>query len=202
MINRYFSTIREKLADELLQPPTAIECREPDLIRNRRAEPPPLSEITGSQRSERKKVGLLKINKSTVPHHIPPKLIKLAGTAVIPTLVALFRFSIERGLIFSSWKTARLAPIYKKDDETNIGNYRPVSLLSVPGTLARLWSCRLTHSRTTHIFNLASDKQLAYRVRYSTELLLINLTDSWRRAVDSGMAVATVFIASKKKHLT
>ena len=144
MINRYFSTIREKLADELLQPPTAIECREPDLIRNRRAEPPPLSEITGSQRSERKKVGLLKINKSTVPDHIPPKLIKLAGTAVIPALVALFRFSIERGLIFSSWKTARLAPIYKKDDETNIGNYRPVSLLSVPGTLARLWSWRLT----------------------------------------------------------
>ena len=144
---------------------------------------------------------MLKINKSTVPDHIPPKLIKLAGTAVIPALVALFRFSIERGLIFSSWKTARLAPIYKKDDETNIGNYRPVSLLSVPGTLARLWSWRLTHSRTTHIFksnNLASEKQLAYRVRYSTELLLINLTDSRRRAVDSDMAVATVLIASKK----
>ena len=110
-----------------------------------------VSEITWSQRSERKKVELLKINKSTVPDHIPPKLIKLAGTAVIPALVALFRFSIERGLKFSSWKTARLAPIYKKDDETNIGNYRPVSLLSVPGTLARLWSQRLTHSRTTHL---------------------------------------------------
>ena len=147
-MNWYFSTIREKLADELLQPPTAIECREPDLIRNRRAKPPHLSEITGSQRSERKKVEVLKINKSTVPDHIPPKLIKLAETAVIPALVALFRFSIERGPIFSSWKTARLAPIYKKDDETNIGNYRPVSLLSVPGTLARLWSRRLTHSRT------------------------------------------------------
>ena len=39
---------------------------------------------------------------------------------------------------------------------------------------------------------------MAYRVRYSTELLLINLTDSRRRAVDSDMAVATVLIASKK----
>ena len=94
---------------------------------------------------------MLKINKSTVPDHIPPKLTKLAGTAVIPALVDLFRFSIERGLIFSSWKAARLAPIYKNDDETNIGNYRPVSLLSVPDTLARLWSRRLTHSRTTHL---------------------------------------------------
>ena len=172
-----------------------MECRKPDLIRNWRAEPPPLSEITGSQRSEKnKKVGLLKINKSTVPDHIPPKLIKLVGTAVIPALVVLFRFSIERGLIFSSCKTARLAPIYKKDDETNIGNYRP-SLSSV--SLA-LWQ---DYGVVQHVFksnNLASDKQLAHRVGYSTEVLLIHLTESWRRALDSGMAVAMAFIEFSK----
>ena len=141
---------------------------------------------------------MLKINKSTVPDHIPPKLIKLAGTAVIPALVALFRFSIERGLIFSSWKTARLGPIYKKDDETDIGNYLPVSLLSVPG---KIMESEINRTLVQHIFksnNLASDKQLAYRVGYSTELLLIHLTESWRRAADSGMAVAKAFIEFKK----
>ena len=146
-------------------------------LKHRRAEPPPLSEITVSQRSERKKVELLKINKSTVPDHIPPKLIKLAGTAVIPALLALFRFSIERGLIFSSWQTARIAPIYKKDDETDIGNHRPVSLLSVPG---KIMESEINRILLQHIFksnNLRSDKQLAYRVGYSTELLLIHLTE-------------------------
>ena len=54
-------------------------------------------------------------NKSTGPDHIPPKLIKLAGTAMVPAAVALSRFSIERGVRFSSWKNARLAPIFKKD---------------------------------------------------------------------------------------
>ena len=145
-----------------------------------------------------KKVELLKINRSTVPDHIPLKLIKLAGTAVISALVALFRFSIERGLIFSAWKTARLAPIYKKDDETDIGNYRPVSLLSVPG---KIMESEIHRTLVQHIFksnNLASDKQLAYHVGYSTELLLIHLTESWKRAVDSGMAVATAFIEFKK----
>ena len=44
-----------------------------------------------------KKVQLLKMNKSTGPDHIPPKLIKLAGTAIVSALVALFRLSIERG---------------------------------------------------------------------------------------------------------
>ena len=120
---------------------------------------------------------MLKINKSTVPDHIPPKLIKLAGTAVIPALVALYRFSIERGLIFSSWKTPGLAPIYKKDDETDIGNYLPVSLLSVPG---KIMESEINRILVQHIFksnNLRSDKQLAYRVGYSTELLLIHLTE-------------------------
>ena len=52
-----------------------------------------------------------------------------------------------------------------------------------------------------HIFksnNLASDKQWGYRVGYSTELLLIHVTESWRRVVDSGMAVAAAFVDFKK----
>ena len=117
---------------------------------------------------------MLKINKSTVPGHIPPKLIKPAGTAVIPALVALYRFSIERGLIFSSWKTPGLAPIYKKDDETDIGNYLPVFLLSVPGKIMESEINRILVQQSN---NLRSDKQLAYRVGYSTELLLIHLTE-------------------------
>ena len=151
-----------------------------------------------SQRSVHKKVQLLKINTSTGPDHIPPKLIKLAGTAIVPALVALFRFSIKRGVIFSSWKTARLAPIYKKDDETDIGNYRPVSLLSVP---SKILESEIDSTLVQHIFkrnNLASDRQWAYRAGYSTKLLLIHLTESWRRAVDSGMVVTAAFVNFKK----
>ena len=124
------------------------------------------------------KLQLLKMNKSTGPDHIPPKLIKLAGTAIIPALVALLRFSVEHGVIFSSWKTARLAPIYKKDGETDIGNYRPVSLLSVPG---KIMESEINSTLVQHLFesnNLASDKQWAYRAGYLTELLLIHLTES------------------------
>ena len=94
--------------------------------------------------------------------------------------------------------TARLAPIYKKDDETDIGNYRPVSLLSVP---SKILESEINSTLVQHIFksnNLASDRQWAYRAGYSTELLLIHLTESWRRAVDSGMVVAAAFVDFKK----
>ena len=135
---------------------------------------------------------MLKINKSTGPDHIHPKLLKLSGTAVVPALVALFQCSLERGGIFPSWKIARLAPVYKKDDETDIGNYGPVSLLM---------ESDINNTLVKHVFksnNLASDKQSAYRVGYSTERLLIHLTESWRRAVDSGLAVAATFVDFKK----
>ena len=73
-----------------------------------------------------------------------------------------------------------------------------VSLLSVPG---KIMESEINSSLVQHIFksnNLASDKQWAYRAGYSTEPLLIHLTKSWRRAVDSGMAVAAAFVDFKK----
>ena len=43
--------------------------------------------------------------------------------------------SLKDGYVFSQWKTARVNPVFKKDDETEIGNYRPLSLLSVPSKI-------------------------------------------------------------------
>ena len=38
----------------------------------------------------------------------------------------------------------------------------------------------------------------AYRAGFSTELLLIQLTETWREAVDAGLVVAVAFIDFKK----
>ena len=37
--------------------------------------------------------------------------------------------------MFTSWKTARLTPEHKKDDETNCSNFRAISLLNVPSKI-------------------------------------------------------------------
>ena len=38
--------------------------------------------------------------------------------------------SIEKGVFPSKFKRAKVIPIFKDDDETDPGNYRPISLLS------------------------------------------------------------------------
>jgi len=59
------------------------------------------------------------------------RLLKLAGNILVPALVDMYNYSISRSAVFAPWKTGRLLPIFKKDDETECGNYRPVSLLRV-----------------------------------------------------------------------
>lgn len=65
--------------------------------------------------------------------------------------------------------------MYKKDGETDITNYRPISLLSVPSKI--MASC-VTETIVKHVLenNLCTDYQWAYREGYFTELLLVYLT--------------------------
>ena len=39
--------------------------------------------------------------------------------------------SVQKGVFPSKLKEAKVIPVYKSDDETEPGNYRPISLLSV-----------------------------------------------------------------------
>ena len=93
----------------------------------------------------------------------------------------------------------KLSLLVKKDNETDRGNYRPISLLSV---LRKILKSLVNDALVRHSFKenveLISDKQWAYHAGYSTELLLIHLTETWRRAIDSGLVVAVASVDFKK----
>ena len=139
----------------------------------------------------------IKPNKSTGPDDIPPKLLKLAGPAIASALTRLFMYSANLGETFTDWKKARLIPVFKKDDEADTNNYRPISLLSVPSKIME--SC-VSDTVVCHVFsnNLVTDKQWAYREGHSAELLLVHLSETWRRAIDVNKVVAVAFVDFKK----
>ena len=107
--------------------------------------------------------------------------------------------SIRECRVYNNWKVARLTPVFKKDDPTVMSNYRPLSLLSVPSKI--LESC-VADMIAKHVFSeneaLVTDNQWAYRKGRSTELLLIHLTETWRRAIDNKLVVGAVFIDFQK----
>jgi hypothetical protein len=58
---------------------------------------------------------LLKIKpvKATGPNMVSPKLLKLAGKSIVPSLTSIFYISAQ-----TTWKNAIVSAIYKKDNET------------------------------------------------------------------------------------
>ena len=72
-----------------------------------------------------------KNNKSPGPDSIGPRLLKEVINEIIDPLVYLFNLSFSTGLVPESLKLAKVIPVYKKSDRSYVGNYRPISLLSI-----------------------------------------------------------------------
>ena len=124
-------------------------------------------------------------------------MLKLAGDEILPSLITIYNISADANLVPNTWKSANVVAKYKKDDETDKNNYRPISLLCVPGKLME--SC-VASTVTTHTeeHNLSHAHQWAYKKKHSTELLLVKMTEDWRRALDKKQTVGIVFVDFRK----
>ena len=64
-------------------------------------------------------------------------------------LTNLYLRRLGEAKVYGDWEVARLNPIFKNDDESDRGNYRPLSMLGVPSKI--LESC-VTDSVVDHVF--------------------------------------------------
>ena len=61
--------------------------------------------------------------------NIPAFIIKDCATIFAEPLSHLFNTCIESGKYPDLWKIARVTPVYKKGEATDVSNYRPISIL-------------------------------------------------------------------------
>ena len=131
-MNSYFATVRLNLASNF--PPTTGRRQGATSSPKDNRTLPLLEEVHFSSLPIRNKIEALNAKKTMGPDIILLKLLRLAG-AIIPSLEHLYRYSIETKTVYTSWKRAKSNPVFKKDNETDRGNYRPISLLSVPSKI-------------------------------------------------------------------
>ncbi|KFV81912.1 hypothetical protein N308_05122, partial [Struthio camelus australis] len=72
----------------------------------------------------------LDIHKSMVPDGMHPRVLRELADVIARPLPILFERSWRTGEVPEDWKKASVTPVFKKEDP---GNYRPVSLTSIPG---------------------------------------------------------------------
>ena len=80
-------------------------------------------------------IRILNGNKSYEPDGISPKFIKIADILLVKPLTRLFNLSLSLGKVPNLWNQANVIPLRKKESKHIMGNYHPVSLLSVFGKI-------------------------------------------------------------------
>ncbi|KAK4807474.1 hypothetical protein QYF61_008242 [Mycteria americana] len=80
----------------------------------------------------------LNVHKSTGPDGIHPRVLKELADITVGPLSIVYQRSQESGEVPTDWKLANIIPIYKKGMREDPGNYRPVSLTSVPGKIMEI----------------------------------------------------------------
>jgi hypothetical protein len=85
-----------------------------------------------TQQQIRNKIKKLRRNAAPGPDGIKPALLQDLGESILTPLEIIFNKAMETGQSPEDWKTAYATSIHKKGTKGNPGNYRPVSLTSVP----------------------------------------------------------------------
>ena len=74
----------------------------------------------------------MKSDKSQGLDKIHPRVLRECSISLVKPLTMLYRKSVCDGQLPLDWRSASITPIFKKGSRVSAGNYRPVSLTSVP----------------------------------------------------------------------
>ena len=121
--NLFFSTVGKKLAEKFRGVKSKIE--------NPYGENRNSFSFTEVTPELIKKLDSLNDIKATGLDEISPHFLRDAAPIVCAPLADIFNNSMLKGKIPQSWKNAKVTPIFKAGDPTDVSNYRPISVIPV-----------------------------------------------------------------------
>ena len=113
------------------------------------------------------------------------------GQILTTPISHIVNLSIETCMVPDELKMARVTPLYKKKSKLEVGNYRPVSVLS---TCSKILEKAVYIQVEDHLKqrNLIYEYQSGFRKGFSTSTALIYLTDLIKSETSKGNYVGFV----------
>jgi hypothetical protein len=126
-----------------------------------------------------------------------PKVLKELSDVIAEPLADVFRKSLKEGTLPHQWKVANVTPLFKKGDKSKAGNYRPVSLKSIPCKIMErvIRDAVFEHSNQN---NLLSDCQHGFVEGRSCATNLLGVMDDWTKLLDEGKPVDAMYLDFSK----
>ncbi|XP_065639530.1 uncharacterized protein LOC136072288 [Hydra vulgaris] len=118
-------------------------------------------------------------------------------TSLNKALFHILKLSLKFGVFPDALKIAKVIPIYKGNDHSNITNYRPISLLSV---FSKLFE-RVIYNRIFEYItknNLFYPKQFGFQKNHSTEHAIVEIVNQITDRFDNNKFTLGVFIDLSK----
>ena len=109
-------------------------------------------------------------------HMISNSILKISKDIISNSLSDIFNESLNKQTFLDYFKVARVTPIQKGGERDDVGNYRPISILS---PVARVFEKIIYTQLYDYLMqnNILGDKQWGFRSLHSTALALIDCTN-------------------------
>ena len=133
--------------------------------------------------------------KANTYKNIPPRLLKENSDICSSSILRIVNNGINVSHFPDELKLADVTPVFKKEDPTNVKNYRPVSVLPV---MSKVFERIMQKQINMYIEKFFSPNLCGFRKNFSTQNALTALIENWKISLDqNGYAGAMLMDLSK-----
>ena len=138
-----------------------------------------------------KKIKSLSSNKASPIEDIPIKILKNSIHIYSEKLTNIFNECLINKLFPDTLKRADVTPIFKKGNDNEKENYRPVSMLS---TFSKVFEKLLFEQINDHMQSKFSKLLAAFRKNHNTQNALLVMIEKWKTALNKKLKVGALFM--------
>jgi len=156
-----------------------------------------ISDVYISPDLVKRKLDNLKPSSSKGPDGITPRFLKDFSNVLADPLSIIYNKSVSTGEVPVDWKLANVTPIFKKGSKSSPGNYRPVSLTSVP---CKVLESIIKDNIVNHLLlnKLVRDSQHGFLKHKSCTTNLLEFMEKVTMMVDNGDPVDIIYLDFSK----
>ena len=128
---------------------------------------------------------------------MPASIMKQCTKHYIKPLTHIIKKSFNEGVFPSELKLARVVPIFKSGDSTQVTNYRPISVLTF---FSKIFE-RIMYNYVSDFmdeYQVIQKHQFGFRESHSTQQAIICLIEKITKSLDTGDIVIGIFLDLKK----
>jgi hypothetical protein len=133
----------------------------------------------------------LKTNKATGYDMLPSKILKLGSNVFCYSICNLIHMSFELCCFPNALKYAEITPVYKKGNNLEVGNYRPVSILPI---MSKIYEEQMVNQFNVYFENIFSKYLSGFRSKHSCESVLLRMVENIKKYVDQGKIVCLLLM--------